>query len=102
MIAIILCAGFATRMYPLTENSSKPLLPVAGRPVLNYLLDQIVGLPGVQTIHIVSNAKFYKVIIAGTILGRKVGNRAKLRSRFTMTKLSTIRIGWGPRLIFSL
>ena len=59
MIAVILCAGFATRMYPLTENFPKPLLPVAGRPVLDYLMDQIAGLPHLQAIHIVSNAKFF-------------------------------------------
>lgn len=59
MIAVILCAGFATRMHPLTENFPKPLLTVAGRPVLDYLMDQIVGLPRIQTIHIVSNGKFF-------------------------------------------
>ena len=42
MNAVILCAGFATRMYPLTENFPKPLLKVAGTPVLDYLIDQIV------------------------------------------------------------
>jgi len=59
MIAVILCAGFATRMYPLTENLPKPLLTVADRPVLDYLMDQIIALPRVQAIHIVSNAKFF-------------------------------------------
>jgi len=59
MIAIILCAGFATRMYPLTDNLPKPLLTIAGRPVIDYLMDQVVDLPQVQAIHIVSNAKFY-------------------------------------------
>ena len=59
MIAVILCAGFATRMYPLAENFPKPLLAVADRPVLDYLMDQIVDLPQVQEIHIVSNAKFF-------------------------------------------
>ena len=59
MNAVILCAGFATRMYPLTENFPKPLLTVAGRPVLDYLMDQIVDLPQIQAIHIVSNAKLF-------------------------------------------
>ena len=59
MIAVILCAGFATRMYPLTENFPKALLTVAGRPVLDYLMDQIGDLPGVEAIHIVSNARFF-------------------------------------------
>ena len=59
MNAVILCAGFATRMYPLTENFPKPLLEVAGRPVIDYLIDQIVALPGIQAVHIVTNDRFY-------------------------------------------
>jgi glucose-1-phosphate thymidylyltransferase len=59
MNAVILCAGFATRMYPLTENFPKPLLTVADRPVLDYLIDQILTLPSIHTVHIVSNARFF-------------------------------------------
>lgn len=59
-MAILLCAGFATRLYPLTRGFPKPLLPVAGRPVIDYLLEQIVGLPGIESIHIVTNARFYE------------------------------------------
>ena len=58
MIAVILCAGFGTRMYPLTKNFPKPLLPVAGRPVLDYFMDQVLPLPGLEAVHIVSNRKF--------------------------------------------
>jgi glucose-1-phosphate thymidylyltransferase len=59
MIAILLCAGYATRLYPLTQNFPKPLLPVADRPVIDYLVDQIDGLPKIAALHIVTNAKFY-------------------------------------------
>jgi glucose-1-phosphate thymidylyltransferase len=58
-IAIVLCAGFATRMYPLTKEYPKPLLYVAGRPVIDYLMDQLVELPDLQAIYFVSNGKFY-------------------------------------------
>ena len=58
MIAILLCAGFATRMYPLTAGFPKPLLPVAGRPVLDYLVNQMAALPDLDSIHIVTNDKF--------------------------------------------
>jgi glucose-1-phosphate thymidylyltransferase len=58
-IAIVLCAGFATRMYPLTKAFPKPLLEVAGRPVIEYLMDQLVELPGLEAIYLVSNGKFY-------------------------------------------
>jgi len=58
-IAIVLCAGFATRMYPLTKDFPKPLLKVAGRPVIDYLMDQLVELPNLDVIYLVSNGKFY-------------------------------------------
>lgn len=58
MNAVVLCAGFATRMYPLTKNFPKPLLEVGGKPVLDYLMEQIVLLPGIQAVHLVSNGKF--------------------------------------------
>jgi glucose-1-phosphate thymidylyltransferase len=60
VMAILLCAGFATRLYPLTRDFPKPLLHVASRPVIDHLLDQIVGLPGIESIHIVTNARFYE------------------------------------------
>jgi glucose-1-phosphate thymidylyltransferase len=62
-MAILLCAGFATRLYPLTRGFPKPLLPVAGRPAIDHLLGQIVGLPGIESIHIVTNARFYEHFI---------------------------------------
>ena len=51
--------GFATRMYPLTKNFPKPLLEVGGKRVLDYFIEQINRLPEVETVHIVSNDKFY-------------------------------------------
>ncbi|MFQ5630566.1 MAG: nucleotidyltransferase family protein [bacterium] len=59
MRAILLCAGFATRMYPLTENFPKPLLEIAGKPVLDYLIDQLLNLPKLEEIHVVTNARFF-------------------------------------------
>jgi glucose-1-phosphate thymidylyltransferase len=58
MKAIILAAGYATRLYPLTETIAKPLLPVGGRPMLDYLLEQIRGVEQVDAVHIASNHKF--------------------------------------------
>ncbi len=58
MNAVILCAGFATRMYPLTKNFPKPLLEVAGKPVIDYLMEQVVTLPEIESVHIISNSKF--------------------------------------------
>ena len=61
MKAVILSAGYATRMYPLTVEQPKPLLPVAGRPVISYIIEKIEKLRTVDTIYIITNARFYSV-----------------------------------------
>lgn len=59
MKAIILLAGYATRMYPLTLDRPKALLPLGGRPVIDYIVDQINRIPEVDQIYAVTNHKFY-------------------------------------------
>jgi glucose-1-phosphate thymidylyltransferase len=56
--ALILAAGYATRLRPLTENRAKPLLPVAGRPMVDWTLDKISEVPDVDAIHLVTNGRF--------------------------------------------
>ena len=58
MKLIILAAGYATRLYPLTLNQPKPLLPVAGRPMLEHVLDKISGIRHIDHAYVVTNAKF--------------------------------------------
>ena len=58
MKAIILAAGYATRLYPLTLTVAKPLLPVGGRPMVDRLLDRIREVDEVDTVHVVTNGKF--------------------------------------------
>jgi glucose-1-phosphate thymidylyltransferase len=56
--ALILGAGYATRLYPLTQTIAKPLLPLAGRPMLDYLLDRIRDADEIDEVHLVTNRKF--------------------------------------------
>lgn len=58
MKAIILCAGYATRLYPLTENTPKPLLPVGEKPILEWILERVEKVQDVETVYLVSNQKF--------------------------------------------
>ena len=58
MNVIILAAGYATRLYPLTLTQPKPLLPVAGKPMIDHVLDNLTPIPGIQRVFIVTNAKF--------------------------------------------
>ena len=59
MKALVLAAGYATRLYPLTKDRPKPLLDVAGKPVLEYILARIEKIEGLDTLYIVVNKKFY-------------------------------------------
>ena len=58
MKVIILAAGYATRLYPLTLTQPKPLLPVAGKPMVEYVLDNLAPIGGIDRIFVVTNAKF--------------------------------------------
>ncbi len=58
MKCVVLAAGYATRLYPLTENMPKPLLPVCKKPILNWLLEDIDTLPEITEHIIISNHKF--------------------------------------------
>ena len=58
MKSIILAAGYATRLYPLTLTVPKPLLPVKGKPILNYLFDDIDSIEQISEHIIITNHKF--------------------------------------------
>jgi len=82
MNALILAAGYATRLYPLTLNKAKPLLVVAGKPIIDWVVDNLRDVPDLETIYIVTNDKF-----AGTF---RLGARAiKIGIRNSNSKLST-------------
>ena len=58
MNVLILAAGYATRLYPLTLKKAKPLLAVGGKPIIEWLVDNLAGIPDLDTIYVVTNDKF--------------------------------------------
>ena len=64
MKTLILAAGYATRLYPLTLNRAKPLLPIAGKPAIAHIVDKLKGVKELREIIIVTNNKFYKQFLA--------------------------------------
>lgn len=59
MKGIILAAGYATRLYPLTKNMPKPLIPIANVPIIERILLKFSGLNKIDQIFVVTNSKFY-------------------------------------------
>ena len=57
--ALILAAGYATRLYPLTLNKPKPLLKVGGKPIIEHLLQKIEEIKEIDTVYVVTNNRFY-------------------------------------------
>lgn len=75
MNCIILAAGYATRLYPLTENFPKPLLPVGGKPILDWLAEDIES--SVNELAVVTNHKFAErfnqwAMNAATRIGKQI------------------------------
>ncbi|MFH1064863.1 MAG: nucleotidyltransferase family protein [Candidatus Woesearchaeota archaeon] len=60
MKAIILAAGYATRLYPLTLNTPKPLIEVGRKKMVEHILHKLEELDGLDEVHIVTNSKFYQ------------------------------------------
>jgi glucose-1-phosphate thymidylyltransferase len=56
--AVVVAAGYATRLYPLTRTIAKPLLPLAERPMVDYLVDRLEEVTELDAVHVVTNAKF--------------------------------------------
>lgn len=58
MKALLLGAGYATRLYPLTKDRPKPLLPVAGIPILTRICEKLFPVKGLDRIYVVTNHRF--------------------------------------------
>lgn len=77
MKSIVLAAGYATRLYPLTENFPKPLLEIAGKSILDRLLEDIDLIPEINEHIIISNARYYEHFAAWK-------EKSKLKSPITI------------------
>ena len=58
MKAIILAGGYATRLRPLTTDLSKCLLPIGGRPMVDWILDRVEEVEEIDGVHVVTNSRF--------------------------------------------
>ena len=58
MIAILLAAGYATRLYPLTKDKPKSLLPLGSRLIIDYIMDSVDKIPELTKVILITNSKF--------------------------------------------
>lgn len=90
MKAVILAGGYARRMWPLTKNRPKHLLPVAGRPMLDYVMVSLESVPTLEEIYISTNMRFqdqFKKYLDG------VGTEKKLRLFVEDTRSEEEKLG---------
>lgn len=62
MKAYLLAAGFATRMYPLTQHVAKPLLEVGGAPILSHILSRVEAIPDLSEVVVIGNHRFTEAL----------------------------------------
>ena len=58
MKAIIVAAGYATRLYPWTFNTPKALLPINKKPIIDYIVDELNTISEIDEIYVVTNRRF--------------------------------------------
>lgn len=85
MKCIILAAGYATRLYPLTKNFPKPLLEVGGKPILDHLIEDIES--ETDEFIVVTNHKFFPVF------EKWAKGRKKIRIIDDLTQSNENRLG---------
>ncbi len=90
MKALILAAGYATRLYPLTKDYPKPLLEVKGRPIIDYIVDKLNGLSEIDEIYVVTNSKF---IGSFRSWAKALGSPKKITLIDDLTKSNRDRLG---------
>ena len=77
-IAMLLAAGYGTRLKPLTDHTPKPLVPVAGRPMIEYALDKLRAY-GIE--QVVINVSHLKEQLTDYFAAQKTGVLASLPAR---------------------
>lgn len=90
MKALILAAGYATRLYPLTLNTPKPLIEIGGKPMIEHILLRVNEVEEVDEVIIITNDKFYTKFVDWS---KKYKSKKKLKILNDKTKAEEERLG---------
>ncbi|MBQ3766272.1 MAG: nucleotidyltransferase family protein [Bacteroidales bacterium] len=96
MKTIVIAAGYATRLYPLTEHFPKPLLQIGKSTILDRMLDDIDGIPEISEHIVVTNHKF------ASIFEEWARSRERVRILDDGTTTNETRLGAVRDLILAL
>lgn len=77
MKALILAAGYAIRLHPLTQDRPKPLLEIGRKKIIDRILDKIVNIEEIDSIYIITNDKFFEKF-SDWLNGSRYSNRISL------------------------
>ncbi len=104
MNAIILAAGYATRLYPLTKDFPKPLLNVGKKTILDLLMDQLDGIDDLREVTLVSNNRFaplFEQWIAARHGGRKISllNDGSMTQEDRLGALGDLRLAMADQVV---
>ncbi|MBI4846395.1 MAG: nucleotidyltransferase family protein [Candidatus Omnitrophica bacterium] len=86
MKILILAAGYATRLYPLTKHWPKPLLLVKEKPIISHIISKIVQLEDLDEIIVVTNKKFFENF-------REWARQLNIRTKVTVLNDQTVSEG---------
>src|SRR5690625_1267710 len=84
MKCIVLAAGYATRLYPLTKNTAKPLLKVGEKYILDHIIEKVERVDVIDEVFVITNDKFY-ADFAKWALGYTGGKSIKVMNDQTTT-----------------
>ena len=73
MKCLILAAGYATRLYPLTENFPKPLLKVGEKSILDWLVDDLVDTTDIDEFVVISTTSSHSILGIGKVISKRRG-----------------------------
>ncbi len=73
MKCLILAAGYATRLYPLTENFPKPLLKVGEKSILDWLVDDLVDTTDIDEFVVISTTSSRSILRIGKAISKRRG-----------------------------
>ncbi|MBR6388603.1 MAG: nucleotidyltransferase family protein [Opitutales bacterium] len=97
MKCLILAAGYATRLYPLTQNMPKPLLEVKGKPILDWLIDDADKSGEIGEYIVISNHKFCENFRAWA-----AGKKRKIKILDDGTTENENRLGAVKDILFAI